>query len=934
MYQFLFKHVHRTCSYFFFEMEELEKLGQQINKGEKEIDKTIADKYAKIDGLLVLTEKNVLKNEDLISGFCYVLENNFDKLWENSGKEEKEKLKQILLKTSENVELNDENSMKIANLTIKIFKELEYNWQELIDYILSPIPSSHKGLLFLKVLSAWEDFVEKPRLEAIFRSIRQFISFDDPKLQLSIIITVNNMNPIPLLQQEPSFFEALWAAILNISKNLPSRISTCATVCAELYKAAPVLRDFESSYLSSIVEKSKTFEEMQLILPFSHILNELDLTNLYANVVEYIDSILENNEQIMKFINFMTSLQLELILDDSLETIHTFLINCLPGDVGLVLFVPFAPFVSEYYEKDEFTALLLLMLKSDNELHIALGIKTLINIAINADFFSLELKSSVLKSLINLIPNPDVFTVVEKLIRSGLFDHEKALAALANLYSKQDNSIKDKIFDLFRLFLRTTAPKDLSVDIVFDFAYITLRSSNNLHEIGQCISVLNGTFLQKCQAFIVCTEDYIPFDLKLIEQNIHADYAIENLSYCLKVDPETFRPICKEKLDSFIEFSKTSYNSIPSVVFICLILKDNEKLGYSLSLLRLIPDDFPQTQEVLLKVSHILKGCDVSFGNDLCDLLVKRALTTSDTKDLNDLLDCIIKLLKRMEIQKSIIDPLFESLSSLSHPVFNKKGWATFSDNTTRIAAFFTACERRYPELKERVSKLICKWFNLSPFSMMSVFTDAVTELALDESLCGEAQKLYDILFSNLSEDETVTDARILRALVILIKSDESICDIDLLVAHLINLWENTKQLKGYWRSSLGTAILELCALGAEASIDDLEDVLTDFPFQEGFCVCDAACRALCEMMDSPEYEDLEAATAKSISDVLLLSSAKIIRLGICNETLVIMKKLLFTILGKYDVLIPELKKIYVEQSERDLEKFCELTEEYNKTKQ
>ena len=270
-------------------MEELEKLGQQINKGEKEIDKTIADKYAKIDGLLVLTEKNVLKNEDLISGFCYVLENNFDKLWENSGKEEKEKLKQILLKTSENVELNDENSMKIANLTIKIFKELEYNWQELIDYILSPIPSSHKGLLFLKVLSAWEDFVEKPRLEAIFRSIRQFISFDDPKLQLSIIITVNNMNPIPLLQQEPSFFEALWAAILNISKNLPSRISTCATVCAELYKAAPVLRDFESSYLSSIVEKSKTFEEMQLLLPFSHILNELDLTNLYANVVEYID---------------------------------------------------------------------------------------------------------------------------------------------------------------------------------------------------------------------------------------------------------------------------------------------------------------------------------------------------------------------------------------------------------------------------------------------------------------------------------------------------------------------------------------------------------------------------------------------------------------------------------------------------------------------
>ena len=88
-------------------MEELEKIGQQINKGEKEVDNSIAEKYAKVDGLLVLTEKNVLKNQDLISGFCYVLEHYFDKLWGNASKDDREKLKQLLLAASENVELKE-----------------------------------------------------------------------------------------------------------------------------------------------------------------------------------------------------------------------------------------------------------------------------------------------------------------------------------------------------------------------------------------------------------------------------------------------------------------------------------------------------------------------------------------------------------------------------------------------------------------------------------------------------------------------------------------------------------------------------------------------------------------------------------------------------------------------------------------------------------
>ena len=77
------------------------------------------------------------------------------------------------------------------------------------------------------------------------------------------------------------------------------------------------------------------------------------------------------------------------------------------------------------------------------------------------------------------------------------------------------------------------------------------------------------------------------------------------------------------------------------------------------------------------------------------------------------------------------------------------------------------------------------------------------------------------------------------------------------------------------------------------------------------------------------KYDDLIAAAAKSISDVLIMKSAKLFKYGISCETLGEMRKTLFKIMNGFQVIIPELMKIYKEQSDYDFLQFEDLMEQY-----
>ena len=906
-------------------MKSLESLGKLINQNEKEINESNIEKEITLDSIYQMIEKKGEKSEDFVSGLVFVLNKRFSNYWESSDNEGKEKLKHLLIQVSE-LQLKQRESMIVINLTIDLFKKLSFEWPELIDFVLSPIASVHKATLFLKVFTAWEHFFEEPRLEAIYKSINQFMAFDDPKTQMSMLITINNMDPIPLFEQEHTLFESMWGALLNISKNLRERVTTAALVSAELFKSAPVLRELESTYLTRFITNADTFDNIQLVLPYIHLLNDDSMLLLLAKVVDYIKTIENDTDKVIKFVNFMCHLQLELILEDSLSCVYTVVDDVLPETSGLILFAPFAPFISDYYDRDEYMEIIRAMMKSESDFQVMLGIKTLLNIADNAEFFSIELKSSVLIDLVNLLPNPDVFTVIEKLIKANLFDHEKALQALENSYVKTEKS--EKIFDLLKLFLDTTLAKDLSVDSIFDFAYITLRNSTNLHEIGNCISLLNGTAKQKCSAFDACVEDYITYDTQLIDKNESIEYAIENIALSLKIAPELYTDMCKERINQFIDFAAKLPGVIPSVSLILILLKD-EKLDSVFKLIPLLKGNEDVYHDVLNKTAKNTKNCDPRFAEKLAQLIVERSMTLSSFDLLNEMLNSLNKLMKRFKINKSIVEGLFEQFVKIQHPVFRNRGLASFADNKTRILAFLTSYERSYPESKNEVASVIAHWFNLSPFSMMTPFTDAVTELAIDGSLGDKSHQFYDILFSNLSEEETITDARILRTIVTLIKADSTVCDVNLFNAHLLNLWESSKSLNGLWRSSLGSSILELCAIGADAYTDDIEEVLAEFPFSPGFCICDNACRSLCKIVQMDKYDDLSAAAAKSISDVLIMRSTKLFKYGISCETLSEMRNVLFKIMDGFEVIITELMKIYKEQSEYDLSQFEDLVEQY-----
>ncbi|EAY11812.1 hypothetical protein TVAG_458840 [Trichomonas vaginalis G3] len=861
-----------------------------------------------------------------LNGTVFLMNKSLFSLYATQNQENKSLIRNSLIEISK-TNLDDLDSSTIVQLTSNIFRTEEFNWPELIDFILESLFTTHKGRLFIKITSLLKAFYDEAHLSKAYNAITNYMASQDPRLQLSLIILLNNMNNSRIFDDNIELFDNMWSAIINISKNLPQRISSCVSTTAELFKSLPSISQLNSKSCSNIVLSANDFDSLKPIIPFLHIIN----TDLLSIVITKLLILIETHETYSSFvldiITYLCSQENEFIPDEKLEIIYSKLLDSLPNKPAMALFVPYCPFISEYFDEEEFYLILKELLISDDELFHTFGLLCLENIGDHSEYYSLTIPSKVISLVIRTLPNKLSIDTIKSLIKSGLFDHEKSVYDLANHYYKISND-KECIFDLFRLYLKTPISKDLTIDAIYDFAYLTLLKSQDLREIGNCLSLISGTSLFDCDCFAPCAEDYIPYILKLFNNNVMIEYALENLSYCLRCEEELAKDVCESRMNQIMKFAEIYPSSISSVILICCLLKNDKCLEKCIDMIKNIKDP-----ELLYEVSvnsaeNLEYPDDSKFAFDIFQILIDQSLVVCENDKLNCILDSIIDMMNNYLIDESLLHPLYISFMSMKHPVFNAHGFAVFSDEKTRILSFLANYAKYNEESKSEVSNTICSWFSLSKFSMMSCFTDVIAELVEFDVIGDEYKRFYDILFSNLSSDETLDDSRILRAMMCIVRIYTESIEIDLLTAHLINMWYETEEISGPWRSSLGTSILELCALGADAMTEDIEDVLVDFPFTSDFCCCDIACESLVEIVKNDKFDDLVPSAAKSMCDVAINNDAYLCKMGILKDTVHHMKEELKNIFDRYGVLVDEFRKIYQEGKETDLTKYNRMIDD------
>lgn len=912
-------------------MEDAILIGKYLKSKEtSKIDLDLISNRQTVDSLLEISQKCIENDESFVNGTVFLMNKSLLPLYSASDSDKKAKLRNSLLEISKS-KLDDIDSSTIIQLASNIFRQDDCEWPELIDFILDSPFSTHKGRLFVKITSLLKNFYDEQHISKAHTAITRYLMSEDPRLQLSLIILLNNMNNSPIFEENADLFDNLWSAIINISLNLPQRIGTTVSTTAELFKSLPNISKLSSKKCSQLVLDAREFDDFKPIIPFFHILNS-DLLAIVFTKLLIIMQMHENDPAfIIQAISILSTQENEFIPDEKLEIIYSKLLDSLPSKSAMCLFVPYAPFIAEYFDESEFYLLITELLTNEDEIFQTFGLICLQNIGDNSEYYPLEVPSNIITKVIKMLPNKVAIETIKSLIKSGLFDHEKSVYDLANLYYKIQE--KDCIFGLFRLYLKTPISKDLTVDAIYDFAYLTLLKSQDMTEIGNCLSLISGTALFDCDCFAPCAEDYIPYIIKLFNNNAMIEYALENLALCLRAGEELAKDVCESRMNQIMKFAEIYQSTIPSVILIGCNLKNNKILEKCIKMINNIEDPDVLYEISVNSAENMEYNDDSDYAYELFQILTRQATEINDCDKLNMILDAIMEMMNNYIIDESLVQPLYKSFMSMKHPIFNGHGFAVFADEKTRILSFLSCYAKYYESSRPEVSNTIASWFSLSKFSMMSVFTDVIIEMAENDALCDNYKRFYDILFSNLSSDETLDDARILRAMMNICKFYQGEIDLDILCAHLVNMWYETEETSGSWRTSLGTSILELCSIGADAMTDDIEDVLVDFPFTNDFCCCDIACESLVEIVKDEKFDDLIPSAAKSICDVVINSDAYFCKMGILKDTVARMKEELFKIFERYSILIDEFTKIYEDGKEADLAKFKKLLEDRKKQK-
>ncbi|OHT06616.1 hypothetical protein TRFO_25286 [Tritrichomonas foetus] len=914
-------------------LDKITKFGQEIITPEEGV--IIIEPALELNAAQFMSIFDLIKGETsspLEVGLVNLLPHLLVSLWMSFDENTKSSIRSKLY---EKLSLNfhDKAVSKFADACIAVYKFSGSNWSELIEFIFHKEIVPLTGYLFVRLMSSVDGEFISTNIDNIVKKLVSLFPTSSISVQTGLIVILSIIDTAKALKENKELGNLLFTALIRIFTEEPDRIDFILPLIADIFESAPEVLNEKYEILSTTIANITSEKSAQPILHLIPYLCLEDLSSLLEKLYILAEKFLADKNELPKdLISSIDEAPLEAITDPAIENIIEFLKPKLDNPAGLALFAPFAAHIGEKFGEKELFNVVEGCIK-ESPIKIALGLAIFECISGYSEDLPFELPDDLMYKFLDLFGHQEEFvrnaaySTISSLIVNNIFIHTDQTTALLKVYPNIKPEDLVLYFKQLRKLLRVEGLSDEVVESLFEFSMEHLKSSKDNNVLSQCLSVICAIASQEGGDDLVLGDikTLLPIAVSLLKSDESSAfvYASRALVLFTSLNPSFCRRSVLALLPRIFQISTGEFETEPKVkgniaialASILVCLEVSKDFGRCIE----IVDNFVQTNEVHLvtaasTMAEILRSSrDEKLNLTIFEILSKTAATTKDIESLNALLNALRKIIKNYKVEESNVLPLLRLFISGAHPIFERRPPSMFTDKSTKLYSYLTEVCDRYNNLIPEIAPSVIQWFTDAPLFMYGVMLQTVTYLVGVKAIQNEdAKTLMKVFISRMSGQKADVDEVILGNILMLLKQDSTLTDIQNLFEQLKDYWKDTKEdeLSG-WRAQVGSAILVMCSLGADADAELVEDILSDYPFDPEFGKCEEMSEAIVKMFDNPEkkWEKLNGSFAKIFSDVLLLPKEKFEEHAISPEIVTDMKRVLKTIIRSSSIIEREITK-------------------------
>jgi hypothetical protein len=751
-----------------------------------------------------------------------------------------------------------EKSMeRFADTVIDTYKRTGQDWPELIDFIFDPHNRNCViGYLFVRFMGTVKAVFYEAHKPEIMGLVTDLLPICPIAVQTGLLLILSGVADRSDFEDSPELFDLAWGCALSVASD-KNRVSKLIAGLTELFaKASHIERT--PAPVAAVLDSLATLDSARPLLrlvrylptaPIRALLDGLqqlaDAAELHLEICDAVYSeacASDPPEAIFK--------ELSLVYKEQSEE-----------DSALALWAPLAAVASDHDILDE-------IVNPHSPLRLRIALKAceyMANENVSLDFEpSEDVLDTVLVLLHDSMPalRAAAFSCLAALIRNDVFVDPEYVEHLFDTFPDLLPDDYPPFFELLSILAHVDDLDHIALGAVFDFAYLNLRVHGRL--VRDSLRVLRWV-ADADEDLVKCVvDDLVPFAVALLESADERDFAVavKSLLLYLSLEPEAVVPFVD--LPRLLEIADGGQNErvrgSAAVLFAALESRTDREES-----VRIIEEFVREGSPALIKSAG-------QIGRFFCRnprvyyALSKVAASIRDSKVLDTVLVALRQCLKAgvPDCDGVALARLF---LSGAHPIFNRKPPAAFHNRKSQIYRFLSRV--RIPEVEET----LMHWFESAPFPMMGSHLEAISKLTLSPALYA---RWVNIFTRKMANSTPFLNEIMLGFVMKIVKDDQSTIDIDFLVSQLTYFLEEVADEELGWRDALGTAILELCALGAEMDEEVIKEVLSGYPFAAEFGKTRRATIALIAMVNSGEWDDIRAAVAVSFAQVLTMSRAQL----------------------------------------------------------
>jgi len=839
--------------------KEILRIGELIEK-DADLETIPAISVQDLDDNVISLVKMVEKlPKEFGFGLSHIINENSVFLLKNMTKDEENSLFKNLIKIL--FSINSSNASRyVSDIILALFSKSNCNAEFLLAEIMKFPATIHVSRLFASI---WNENRNLPNIPAenLVSYVLDLIEYADLPVKSTLLTHFVRMKTNVHSHLDEQTCEKLWVSILEISKNQLDDLVPIITDMTLMFSNDPFLREYKAKCIERMIGDSLSIHSIISLIPLFCLMPVDYFWQSFRRVISYLDSL--NDEQIIEFID-----DLSYIYQTMFNTKTQFNQN---GDSEKTIFP--LPFFEIPYQ----------FMMSNNVIFSLYGLR-IIEIIVSSSFafdFPDVFYDSVFRIL--CIEFSDEQKQYDELLLRFIdrydVEREKLLISLINIFPDLHCSSLSVFFYLYKEILKQECIDDTISSLTFDFAYIYIRKEISDYYNDYFFKLLSYVCEYDSQLILTIVDDIIPIAYKLVKSQKIRDIRgtiklIRNISYA-------FGEHIKPKLHDipFLLSSQCNTSNINSIEsrFMCMYADIVLSLHFNV-----LYNDLFEIVCYYLKSEldmNVVSGNRIArsflsladhndYVHRFIEIFIDIIMKCDNTEYFHIYLSTIVLFMRTAHIYEPF-SFLFDLLMKKSHPIF-ANGYVF--DSESFILDFLLTYSIDNNFKIDEIINYVINVTNESDIAEISPCLDAVCRLCKIPAFCSYAKIVFNQLHSLLTPNGSDIDSRIIDTLMILLMNvSHDLIDINMFIAQLIIYWKEEMTNNEKWRAALGTAILQLCSLGAEMIEEEIEDVLIDFPFDNNGYRDEAVSQALLRMMDDEnKWKILNPIFAKTISDFLI----------------------------------------------------------------